>query len=300
MGFFNRIIVKLLPLFPASFIWVFSRRYIAGRTLEDGVEKTRELNRMGIRTTMDVLGEEIATLEEAEAEKRECLRVLEVQHRERLDATLSLKLTSLGLRLDRETCFANVREIVARAAETGNFVRIDMEDSSCTDDTLAIYRRLRKEYANVGTVIQACLKRTREDVRRLIDEGIADLRICKGIYIESADIAFKDREEVRESFMDVARMMLASGSYAAIATHDRQLVDRTFALLGEIVPGRDRYEFQMLLGVTEKMRSDIVSRGEYMRVYVPFGEQWYAYSMRRLQENPAVAGHIIRNLFFRK
>lgn len=299
MAFFNRILVTLLPLFPRSFIWIFSRRYIAGKTLDEGVAKTGRLNRMGIRVTMDVLGEEIASLEEAKTAKQECLRVLAVQREQQLDASLSVKLTSLGLHLDKDACFANVRAIVAKAAETGNFVRIDMEDSSCTDDTLAIYRRVRKEYDNVGTVIQAYLKRTRNDVRQLIEEGIANLRICKGIYVEPASIAFRDKDEIRKSYMDVVRMMLESGSYAAIATHDRLLVDRTFALLKELHSARDRYEFQMLLGVTEKMRSEIVSRGEHMRVYVPYGEQWYAYSMRRLQENPAVAGHILKNLFVR-
>ena len=297
MSFLNRIIVALLPFFPESFIWLFSKRYIAGRTLEDGVDRTRELNRAGMRVTMDVLGEEIQSLDEAHEEKEECLRVLQVQKEKRLEANLSVKLTSLGLRIDQETCYRNIREIVQTAAKTGNFVRIDMEDSTCTDATLAIYRRLRGEFANVGTVIQAYLKRTREDVRGLIEDGIANLRICKGIYIEPAEIAFKDRDAVRESFMNVVRMMLESKSYAAIATHDRLLVDRSAALIKELSPNKDDYEFQMLLGVTEKMRSELVSRGEHMRVYVPYGEKWHAYSMRRLQENPAVAGHIVKNLF---
>ena len=299
MKWFNRFLVRVLKFFPKSFVWLFSRRYVAGKSLEAGVEKTRELNAQHICATMDVLGEDIYTLDEAEAEKQECLRVLEAQKTHRLDANLSLKLTSLGLRIDKETCFANVRAIVERAGKLGNFVRIDMEDSSTTDDTLEIYRRLRREFDNVGAVIQAYLKRSGDDVQRLIDEGIAHLRLCKGIYVEPSEIAYQDRQRVRDAFMELVEMMLASRSYVGIATHDKVLVDRSLAMIAQRgVDGKD-YEFQMLLGVTEKLRGTLVSQGHRMRVYVPYGEKWYAYSMRRLKENPQMAGHIVKNLFIR-
>lgn len=299
MHLFHRMIVKILPLFPKSFVWLFSRRYIAGKTLSDAVEKTRDLNRAGCCATMDVLGEDIETPEEAASEMEECLRALDAMKRENLDANLSLKLTALGLKIDREACYGNVRRIVGRARELGNFVRIDMEDSTCTDNTLELYRRLRKEFDNVGTVVQACLKRSREDVRRLIQDGIAHLRICKGIYDEPAEIAFKDREEIRESFMDLVEMMAGAGAYQGIATHDRMLVERSLDLVARTGLSGDRYEFQMLLGVTEGMRGDLVQAGHRMRVYVPYGENWYGYSLRRLKENPRVAGHIVKNLFVR-
>ena len=299
MKWFNKIIVGIMPIFPKSFIWLFSRRYIAGKTLADAVRKTRELNSMGCCATIDVLGEEIMTLEEATQSKEECIRVLETIQENGLDANLSLKLTSLGLRIDKEQCLKNVKEIVQRAKKLKNFVRIDMEDSTCTDDTLDIYRRLRKDFSNVGTVIQAYLKRSRQDVQQLIDEGIAHLRICKGIYDELKEIAFKDKEEIRNSYMELVKIMLDSGSFIGNATHDKVLVERSYEVIDSGKFSKSKYEFQMLLGVTEKLRKDIVDRGNQMRVYVPYGEQWYGYCMRRLKENPQVAGHIIKNIFVR-
>jgi len=299
MKWFNKIIVGIMPIFPKSFIWLFSRRYIAGKTLADAVRKTLELNSMGCCVTIDVLGEEIMSLEEATQSKEESIRVLETIHENELDANLSLKLTSLGLRIDKEQCLKNVREIVQKAKALKNFVRIDMEDSTCTDDTLDIYRRLRKDFSNVGTVIQAYMRRSRKDVQQLIDENIAHLRICKGIYDEPKEIAFKDKEEVRDSFMGLVKMMLETGSFSGIATHDKVLVERSDEVIASSKADSSKYEFQMLLGVTEKLRGDIVGRGNRMRVYVPYGEQWYGYCMRRLKENPQVAGHIIKNLFVR-
>ena len=299
MKWFNRIIVKIVPLFPQSFTWLFSRRYVAGTTLESGVQKTHELTSRGVCATMDVLGEDILDLLEATAATEESLRVLEVQKTENLDANLSIKLSSLGLRIDMEACFQNARRIVAKAKELGNFVRIDMEDSSTTDDTLAIYRRLLKEFDNCGVVIQAYLRRSETDVKQLIDEGIANLRVCKGIYIEPEAIAFQKKDEIRGSFARLIRMMLASESYIGIATHDRPVIDNALALIQELKADNRKFEFQMLLGVTESIRDELVRKGFRMRVYVPFGEQWHAYSMRRLKENPQVAGHIVKNLFIR-
>jgi proline dehydrogenase len=297
MSWFNKLIVKILPLLPKSIVWLFSRRYIAGKTLEEGISKTREINNLGCCTTMDVLGEDIYTLEEAASEKEACLRVLDAIQQNGLDGNLSLKLTSLGLRIDKEQCFQNVREIVQKAKKLGNRVRIDMEDATCTSDTLEIYRRLRVEFNNVGTVVQAYLKRTVEDVSQLINDGIANLRICKGIYEESPEIAYKDKEKIRVQFIELTRMMLESDSYICIATHDKPLVDKSMELIQKFEIKQSKYEFQMLLGVTEKMRGEIVSAGHKMRIYVPYGEHWYGYSLRRLKENPKIAGHIIKNLF---
>lgn len=299
MKWFNKMIAAILPFLPKSFVWLFSRRYVSGKSLTDGVEKTKELNSLGCCGTMDVLGEDIYTLEEATQSKEECIRVLRAIDENKLDSNLSVKLTSLGLRIDKERCYENVKEIVDQAKKLKNFVRIDMEDSTCTDDTLEIYRRLRTDYDNLGAVIQAYMKRSREDVRQLIDEGIAHLRICKGIYDEPKEIAFKDKQEIRDNFMELVRMMLESGSYIGIATHDKELVDRSFqAIDSNNVSGSD-YEFQMLLGVTEKLRGEIVARGNRLRVYVPYGEQWFGYCTRRLKENPQIAGHIIKNIFIR-
>jgi proline dehydrogenase len=296
----NRFMVGVVSLMPKSIVWLFSRRYIAGASLADGVATTRALNGLGCRATIDLLGEHTTRLEDAQQAEAECLRVLEAIDREGLDANLSVKLTALGLKLDTEQCYRHVAGIVARAAELGNFVRIDMEDSTCTDETLAIYRRLRKAHTNVGTVIQARLKRSCDDVRRLIDEGIAHLRICKGIYDEPAEIAHTGRDAIRDSYMELVRMMLESSSHVAIATHDGELIRRSEHLLASLGVGADAHEFQMLLGVAERTRAGLVSAGRPVRVYVPYGEAWHAYSMRRLQECPHIAGHIVKNLFTRR
>ncbi len=185
MKWFSRLVVGVMPVFPKSFIWIFSRRYIAGKTLSSAVAKTQDLNEIGCQVTIDVLGEDITSLEEANIARMQCLEVLDAIQKNNLEATLSLKLTQLGLRLDKNRCYEHVKEIVQRAEAVKNFVRIDMEDSTCTDDTLAIYRKLRKDYKNVGTVIQAYMKRSQGDVEQLIKDGIANIRVCKGIYDES-------------------------------------------------------------------------------------------------------------------
>lgn len=299
MQWFNKMIVGMMPAFPRNFIWIFSRRYIAGKRLEDAVRMTKELNAAGILATIDVLGEDIADLSEAAAAREEGLRVLDAIRDNALNANLSVKLTQLGLHLDREVCFQNVRRLAKKAADINIFLRIDMEDSTCTDDTLDIYRRIRKEFPGSGTVVQAYMKRSEADVRALIAEKIAHLRICKGIYDESPEIAYKDREEIREAYRKLVLMMFDSGSFAAIATHDKKLADWAARTIIERKIPRENYEFQMLLGVTEKLRGDLVGAGHPLRVYVPFGEQWFGYCMRRMKENPRVAGHVIKNLFIR-
>lgn len=299
MSWFNRLIVWVMPVFPKSFIWIFAKRYVAGRTLADAVRQTRKLNEAGCAATIDVLGEDNRTMGEAETAKADALTVLDTIRAEGLRANLSVKLSQLGLRLDRDACRRNVEELVSRAAASGNFVRIDMEDSTVTDATLQLYRAVRKEHANTGAVIQACLRRSEADVRALIGQGIAHLRLCKGIYNEAPEIAYKGREEVREQFRKLALMMFDAGAFVGLATHDKALVDWAVRTIAEKGIPKDRFEFQMLYGVTEKMRARLVSQGFPLRVYVPYGELWYAYSMRRMRENPAVAGHIVKSLFIR-
>ncbi|HHS13803.1 MAG TPA: proline dehydrogenase [bacterium] len=299
MKWFNRMIVAVLPIFPKSFIWLFSCRYVAGITLKDALSKVETLNREGCRATIDVLGEDIETLEEADRSREESIQVLEAIHSHRLDAGLSVKLTSLGLRIDRDRCFENMRCILQRAKALNVFVRIDMEDATTTDSTLEIYRSLRREFSNAGAVIQSCLKRSETDVHELMKDGIANLRICKGIYNESPEIAFKKRETVRRQYMMLTEMLLRDRCFVGIATHDKKLIDRSLSLIESLQCRKSDYEFQMLLGVTEKMRGVLIDSGHALRVYVPFGRHWYAYSMRRLRENPGMAGHILKNLFIR-
>lgn len=294
----NSFIVKVLPLFPKSFISLFSQRYIAGETLAEAVAESKKINDLNMTITMDVLGENITNLGEAENAKNICLQVLDELHNNNIKGNISLKLTQLGLKLDRSACEDNFIEILEKAKGYNNFIRIDMEDSSCTDQTIDISLKMKKRYDKVGTVVQAYLKRSENDVKMLAENGI-NLRICKGIYNEPASIAFKDREEIRENFIKLLKILFDNKIYVGIATHDSLLVDRAYQLIHNMKLSPEQYEFQMLLGVSDKLCKQIAEDGYQMRVYVPFGEQWYPYSIRRLKENPQMAGYIIKNLLFR-
>ena len=219
--------------------------------------------------------------------------------REGLDANVSVKLTGFGLKLDVDLCRGLVEELVRDAAARGNFVRIDMEDSSTTDDTLRLYRELRERgHDNVGVVLQAYLRRTLTDIRALSDL-CPNVRLCKGIYVEPPELAFQEFESVRASFVRALEELLAAGAYVGIATHDEWLVDEAERLVREAGRSRDGYEFQMLLGVSTRLGDRLVRDGHRLRVYVPFGERWYAYSLRRLQENPKIAGYVAADTFGR-
>lgn len=274
-----------------------SSRYIAGETLDDAVNTVRALNADGLMATLDVLGEFVSTEAEAHRAGQEYLDALDVLHAERLDSNVSIKLTQMGLTIDPELCYRVTEKVVARARELGNFVRIDMEDSSVTTSTLDVYRRLRDRHpGRVGCVIQAYLHRSADDIRALVAES-ANVRLCKGIYRESPTIAYKDPEAIRSSYTRLLGDLLDGGAYTGIATHDVSLVEAAFGLIRDRGLDPSVYEFQMLLGVTEALRARILAEGHRLRVYVPFGSHWYAYSLRRLKENPAIAGHILRNLF---
>jgi len=292
----DRMVVGILPHVPREVVRRVSARYIAGPKLADALATVRDLNRNGARATVDVLGEFIHDLHEAERATRDYGDLVEALAREGLDSQVSVKLTALGLKLDRDACLANLRRLVRAAA--GNLVTIDMEDSSCTDATLDVFRRMRAESDAVGAVLQACLRRSRADLESLLPL-VPNVRICKGIYVEPPAIAFQERDEVRESFVDLVRAMLERPSFVGIATHDEVLVDRSLELLERTGATPDRYEFQMLLGVREELRAKLLAAGHPVRVYVPYGESWYAYSLRRLKENPAIAGHVFRNLLER-
>lgn len=299
MSLFDSLVARSLPFVPRPIVGGVARRYIAGESLEDAVAVLRRLNTGGLLATLDVLGEEVRRRDLAEravAEYRAALRRL---HDERLGSNISVKLTQLGLKLDAGFCLDNLRVLVREARDLGNFVRIDMEDSSCTDATLEIHRRLRHEgFENVGIVLQACLRRTAADIRALPDG--ANVRICKGIYLEPRALAWRDREVVRKNFVRLLEAILDRRLYAAIATHDEWLVWEAARLIEDRrLPG-DRYEFQMLLGVEEGLRRILADQGHRLRVYVPYGSHWYAYSLRRLKENPHIAGHVLRGLLGRR
>ncbi len=300
----NRLIVGLLQYLPKSFVWIFSKRYIAGTELEDAINVTRNLNKNRIKATMDLLGEFQTRAEKVEYYKNEYIRLIEESVRVGIDNSFSVKPTMFGMLLDPESCYENLRNIVSKAASLGRFVRIDMEDSQCTTLELELYKKLLEAYpGHVGIVIQAYLKRTMDDLKALHEfdrgRGLINIRICKGIYNEPVEIAYKDKEEINRNYIASMEYMFTHDMYAAIATHDKKLIDAAQELINRHRLANDRFEFQMLYGVTPDLRKSIVDRGYTMRVYVPYGQDWFNYSTRRLRENPRMVFHIIKALFVR-
>jgi proline dehydrogenase len=290
----DRAIVGVLPAVPKPIVRRLSSRYIAGATLADALRVVAELNAAGKLATVDVLGEEVSTEAEAEAIAAAYVEALDAFEARGLDANVSVKPTGLGLKLDYALCRQNLETVIAAAEPTNRFVRIDMEDSSTTDDTLRLYRELQAEgHARIGPVLQASLRRTVDDAAALAG---ASVRLCKGIYVEPEAIQFRDEDEVRAAFVRALETLLDGGCYPAIATHDDRLVDESLRLLEERGLARDEYEFQMLLGVRPELGDRLVAAGHRLRIYVPYGQQWYEYSVRRLQENPKIAGYVAGDL----
>jgi proline dehydrogenase len=288
----DRAIVRVLPAVPRPVVRRLSERYIAGSTLAEACRVVAGLNREGKMATIDVLGEEITRREEASALLAEYEDVFETIEREGLDSNISVKLTGLGLKLDHDFCRDNIAELVTEAAKRGNFVRIDMEDSSTTTETLEIYRELRDGgLDNVGIVLQAYMKRTLADVASIADLR-PNVRVCKGIYVEPPEVAYQEFETVRIGFVEAVEALLDGGAYVAVATHDEWVIAEALTLIEERGLAPDQYEFQMLLGVRPELGDELVREGHRLRIYVPFGRQWYEYSIRRLQENPKIAGYI--------
>ncbi len=298
MSFFNKFIVLLLPFVPKVIVYLFAKKYIAGPTLQDAINAIKVFNKQGIKATVDILGEEIENQNDALNALQEYRNVLAAINDHQLDSNISVKPTHLGLKIDREFCYNNIRKLVVEAQKFNNFVRIDMEDHTCTSDTLNIYRKLRMEFDNVGVVIQSYLRRTLDDVNQLINLK-ANLRLCKGIYVEPRQIAYKNKEIVNYNFQYILEKLLSNACYVGIATHDEKLIWHALTLIDRLELRKDQYEFQMLLGVTEELRDFLVSAGHRLRVYVPFGKHWHAYSLRRLKENPSVASYIIKHIFFK-
>lgn len=298
MSWINRAIVATIPFIPRPIIRKISSRYIAGETIDDAVNTIRELEKEGCCATLDILGEHITQKEEALAAVDGYKQALAVIDRQGIASNISVKLSQLGLALDPEFCYQNIKAVVEKAKALDNFVRIDMEESTHTSATIEIFKRLRREFTNVGLVVQAYLRRTRADIRDLMrDVQPLNLRLCKGIYDEKRFIAYKDPAVVNYNFVALLEELLQNRVYVGIATHDIRLVWHAMHLIDKLKLPKTAYEFQMLLGVDEELRRIIISEGHKLRVYVPFGKHWYAYSTRRLKENPKIAGYIVQNLF---
>jgi len=300
----NKILADAIPYMPKKLVWIFSKRYIAGETIEDGLNASRKLNQEKIEVTVDLLGEFITTIQQAEENKNKYLEIIERFTAEGITGHFSVKPTSFGLLIDKEVCFSYIEEVVKKAAEKKRFVRIDMEDSQCVDMELELYRRLQQKYpAHVGLVLQAYMRRTLKDLLDMstIHQNGTPLnfRLCKGIYNEPKEIAYKEFEEIRKHYLQDLEYMLDHHMYVGIATHDKYLVEKAKEMIKAKNIDKSKYEFQMLYGVTPELRSSIVKEGHRMRVYVPFGKDWFGYSTRRLKENPKMASHIVKALFFR-
>ena len=293
MNVLNTLVAYSLPLVPKFIVRQFSKRYVAGDDIQDAVSVIKALNEKGIVATADVLGEFCNERKKAEASAEIYFELLRAIEHNGLQSHVSVKLTQLGLKIDKTFCLNIVRQIIKSAKSYNNFVRLDMEDSSCTSDTIDIFLALKKEYDNVGVVLQSYLRRTSADAMNLA--GVtANIRLCKGIYIEPRTIAYKDPTLINQNFLSVLEFLLQRRSYTGIATHDEKLVFGAERIIENLKLKTSEYEFQMLLGVDEELRDIIVERSHPMRVYVPFGRDWHSYCVRRLKENPQIAGYVMK------
>ena len=299
MPILNHLITTILPFIPKTIVGQVAKRYIAGVRLTDGVCVATNLNENGMMATMDLLGEDVKSIDETEQVQNEILSILHSIRENKLNSNVSIKPTQLGLKIDKEVGYRNFKTILDEAERLNNFIRIDMEDATTTDGTLTMYQRLRAEgFKNTGVAIQAYMRRSEADVHALVKDR-ANIRLCKGIYNEPPSIAYKERKEIQNNFLTLLRIIFEAGSYVGIATHDDYLIDGACELIQKYGLGKEQYEFQMLLGVRERRRDALVKEGHRLRVYVPFGEQWYAYSTRRLKENPQMAWYITKAIFIR-
>lgn len=296
MRIVDRAIVSTLPVVPRPVVRRVASRYVAGETLDQAVDQVRALNAAGELATIDVLGEFAHSAEEAAATVGEYERAMDVMAEANVEANISVKLSALGLEFDRDLAYQNIARLIRAAAFHRSRVRIDMEHSGLTDSTLAIYRDLRAEGLDqCGIVIQSYLRRSLGDIRALAALK-PNVRLVKGIYVEPKAIAYTDPGTIQRNFVELLEELLGVGSYVAVATHDQVLVDETLRVIDRHGLKAGAYEFQMLLGVAEPLRKELVRDGHRVRVYVPYGEAWYAYAVRRLRENPSIAGHVARDV----
>jgi len=292
----NHTIKSIIPYMPKSFIKVFANRYVAGIKLEETLKKIKELNSYGFSATIDILGEHTKDKNEAYAIAEEYANIYNCISKENLNCNISIKLSHIGLDLGLETCAKNLDLIINAAKDNSNFLRIDMESSLITDDIINLYNKSKKKYNRIGTVFQAYLYRTMRDIKQL-DKG-SNFRVCKGIYKEDKSIAFSADSSINENFLKIVEYAFINDIYIGIATHNPFLLEKIYLLIDKHDVSKEMFEFQVLYGVPmEKWLKKHTSAGYKIRVYVPFGKSWYEYSIRRLKENPNIAGYILKNLF---
>jgi proline dehydrogenase len=292
MGLLANLIRSLLPIVPRAIVERVAARYVAGSNLDDALREVRKLNSAGICATVDILGESVEDEHLALRAVDEYLELIDAIHTAKLDSSVSVKPTMIGLSISEELFQRSMQTLAARAQVRGVVLTIDMEDRTTTDATLAVFGILRKRFEKVGCVLQAYLHRTLDDAKHL--PKASNVRLCKGIYVEPKEVAYKGHQEVRDNYMRVLEQLLSAGHYAGIATHDEWLIAEAAGLVARLGLTRDTYEYQMLLGVKPATGRKLVAAGHKLRVYVPYGRDWYAYSLRRLRENPQVAVHVLR------
>ncbi|UCH62470.1 MAG: proline dehydrogenase family protein [Fidelibacterota bacterium] len=295
----NSLIVASLPYLPKALVGLIARRYVAGETVEEALEVVRRLNEKGFEATLDILGEHVESPEEASAIADEYVELYRRIAQSGLRSSISLKPTHLGLSIDYPSCEQNLLKVLHSAADTDNFLRIDMENSPYTDNTLALYRTCLEQYSHVGLVLQAYLYRSGDDLNGLMSSRL-NFRLCKGIYRETPEIAIQDRGAINDNFMALLRQAFEGEAYVGIATHDQPLIAQAEELISQLNVPLSRFEFQVLYGVPMEGKLEaLLARGYKVRIYVPFGRAWYDYSLRRLKENPNLAGYVLRNILRR-
>lgn len=297
MSLLNRAIAGTLPLLPRAVIEPFARPYIAGETVADLVGEAEALNRQGYLVATSQLGEFVTDRAEAEGATAVYRQLLDEVHERRLAAYVHVKVTQLGLMIDRDFCRDQIQSLLEHAAKNGGtFLRMDMEDSPRIDATLDLHRELQPRYPNFGVVLQARMRRSLDDARELAKVR-ANVRVCKGVYLEPPEIAYTEPQEIRDHYLAVLRVLLSAGCYVGIATHDDWLVDEASRMVEELGLSAEQYEFQMLHGVRPRLREAVKQAGHRVRVGVPFGPDWMPYSLRRLRKNPEIARHVLRAVF---
>tara|TARA_A100001011_G_scaffold100200_1_gene105608 strand:+ start:556 stop:1455 length:900 start_codon:yes stop_codon:yes gene_type:complete len=295
----NKLIASSVSVFPKWFIELFSKSYVAGYSSNEVLSIVEKLNGQGFSATIDILGEHVKDLDISKNITQQYCELFENINLKSIDSTISVKPTHIGLDISKNVVLENFNKIIEVARDKSNFLRIDMESSKNTDDTFEIYKSLKNRYPEVGVVLQAYLKRSIDDIENLAGPKF-NARICKGIYKEDSEIAYKEKDIINNNFLEMAKLMLQKNSYACFATHDQQLIDSLVELVEKKKIETTKFEFQVLYGVPMNGKLEkLISKGYKVRIYVPFGPDWYEYSLRRLKENPNIAGYVIKNLFLR-
>ena len=300
MSLVNNIIIKTIPILPRKIVKIVSDKYVAGNEIKDAISKTKKLNDRDLHVTIDLLGEHVKDLNEVESVTKTYLKLLDEINLSSLKSNISVKPTHIGLDLSLDTFYSNALRLVKSAKEKNNFIRFDMENSSTTDSTINVFKEIHKDFKNVGTVFQAYLKRSYTDIEKLSENKI-NFRLCKGIYNEDASIAYKSYNEINSNYLKIAEMAFKNGCYIGLATHDLNLTEKLYDLIEKHNVSKENFEFQILYGVPMKGWIKRHLKNNFkVRVYLPYGPQWYEYSIRRLKENPNIAKYVAKSIFTKR